>query len=253
MSAENSQQLLNKLQQDIAQTGSMPIYLRFNESLREAIDQGIVKPGDFLPSERAFTDALKISRITVRKALACLEQDDIIGRGRGFGTMVKNVPTPPLAYSLATIKGFSGEVNLQGRIPGSVWLKRERVVASVSVAEKLSIPQNSPVFRLERIRTVDHSPVSVAISYVVEDAIDDVEQIGNSLYDYLRSRRIQFGKLYSQISACLADNELREKLLIKEPSAMLVIRQTLLDHELRPLEYSINYCRGDMYEYSIED
>ena len=241
MSAENSQQLLNKLQQDIAQTGSMPIYLRFNESLREAIDQGIVKPGDFLPSERAFTDALKISRITVRKALACLEQDDIIGRGRGFGTMVKNVPTPPLAYSLATIKGFSGEVNLQGRIPGSVWLKRERVVASVSVAEKLSIP------------TVDHSPVSLAISYVVEDAIDDVEQIGNSLYDYLRSRRIQFGKLYSQISACLADNELREKLLIKEPSAMLVIRQTLLDHELRPLEYSINYCRGDMYEYSTED
>ncbi|MDN5970909.1 MAG: GntR family transcriptional regulator, partial [Enterobacterales bacterium] len=153
MSAENSLQLLNKLQQDIAQTGSMPIYLRFNESLREAIDQGIVKPGDFLPSERAFTDALKISRITVRKALACLEQDDIIGRGRGFGTMVKNTPTPPLAYSLATIKGFSGEVNLQGRTPGSVWIKRERVTASVNVAEKLNIPQNSSVFRLERIRT----------------------------------------------------------------------------------------------------
>lgn len=50
MSAENSQQLLNKLQQDIAQTGSMPIYLRFNESLREAIDQGIVKPETFSPA-----------------------------------------------------------------------------------------------------------------------------------------------------------------------------------------------------------
>ncbi|AIJ06531.1 MULTISPECIES: GntR family transcriptional regulator [Edwardsiella] len=245
--------LLHKLRDDLAQSGSMPIYLRFNESIRQAIAQGMLQPGDFLPSERAFTDALKISRITVRKALACLEQDDIIGRGRGFGTQIKQVPMSSLAYSLANIKGFSGEVAMQGRQPGTRWLSRELVPASATIADKLDIAIDTPVYRLERIRTVDGQALSVAISYVIREAIDDCQAIGESLYDYLRARQIQFGRLSSQIGACLADPSLQQKLGIGAPTAMLVIRQVLSDRARRPLEYSINYCRGDMYEYTAEE
>ncbi|MBW7983962.1 GntR family transcriptional regulator [Enterobacillus tribolii] len=251
MSAEINAQLLEKLQDDIANTGSMPLYLRFNESVREAIEQGLVRPGDFLPSERAFTDALGISRITVRKALACLEQDNIIDRGRGFGTQIKPSLQPPLAYSLANIKGFSSEASMQGRVPGSVWLKREKVTVPDDIAELMGLPAGSQVYLLERIRTIDQTPVSFAISYIAENVIDDPQDIDVSLYDYLHKRQVQFGKLSSHISATLADAELRSKLLLKDPCAILVIRQTLMDNAQNPLEHSISYCRGDMYEYTM--
>lgn len=42
--------LLQKLRDDLAQSGSMPIYLRFNESIRRAIARGMLQPGDFLPA-----------------------------------------------------------------------------------------------------------------------------------------------------------------------------------------------------------
>ncbi|SUI69453.1 Uncharacterized HTH-type transcriptional regulator yegW [Serratia marcescens] len=48
--------------------GAMPLYLRFNASVRQAIEQGLLNAGDFLPSERLFTERLGISRITVRKS-----------------------------------------------------------------------------------------------------------------------------------------------------------------------------------------
>ncbi|MBX9335866.1 GntR family transcriptional regulator, partial [Serratia marcescens] len=89
MSKETNQRLLDKLQQDLASAGAMPLYLRFNASVRQAIEQGLLNSGDFLPSERLFTERLGISRITVRKALACLEQDGIIGRSRGYGTFIQ--------------------------------------------------------------------------------------------------------------------------------------------------------------------
>lgn len=60
-----------------------------------------------------------------------------------------------LAYSLANIKGFSGEVAMQGRQPGTRWLSRELVPASATIADKLGIAIDTPVYRLERIRTVD--------------------------------------------------------------------------------------------------
>lgn len=66
MSKETNQRLLDKLQQDLASTGAMPLYLRFNASVRQAIEQGLLNAGDFLPSERLFTERLGISRITVR-------------------------------------------------------------------------------------------------------------------------------------------------------------------------------------------
>ncbi|HEB0064878.1 TPA: GntR family transcriptional regulator, partial [Serratia marcescens] len=118
MSKETNQRLLDKLQQDLASAGAMPLYLRFNASVRKAIEQGLLNAGDFLPSERLFTERLGISRITVRKALACLEQDGIIGRSRGYGTFIQpQRPEPKLFYSLADVKGFSREVIQQGRRP----------------------------------------------------------------------------------------------------------------------------------------
>lgn len=252
MGSPNDKLLLKQLYRDLKDNGSTPLYICFAQSLREAINNGIIKSGEFLPSERIFTEALKISRITVRKALARLEQDNIIERGRGFGTQVKDPANSPLAYSLVNTKGFTTEVSEQGRIPGAIWLKQELVTPPNDIAKHLALNTQQKVYRFERIHTADGNPVSYGISYIVESAIGDINDIGLSLYEYLGKRNIRFSKLYSNISASLADNSLKKMLRIAKPTAILIIKQLVLDGNHQPLEYSISYCRSDMYEYSAD-
>ncbi|TQI80255.1 DNA-binding GntR family transcriptional regulator [Serratia fonticola] len=254
MSMDTNRRLLEKLQQDLARAGAMPLYLRFNESVRQAIEMGILSQGDFLPSERHFTEQLGISRITVRKALACLEQDGIIGRSRGYGTFIQTpLVQPKLAYSLADVKGFSREVMLQGRKPDTMWISREKIPADSTLANKLALSENTPVYKLKRIHFIDQRPMSVAVSYVVPDAITNVEDIGVSLYDYFRLNNVELGSLRSQVSAAMSDDETLQALQLKEPMPLLIIKQTLFDSQKKPIEYSESFCRSDMYEFISED
>lgn len=253
MSMDTNQRVLDKLRQDLASAGTQPLYLCFSDAIHQAIDSGILTEGDFLPSERQFTEELGISRITVRKALAKLEETGCIGRSRGYGTFIKKSGAAKLAYSLADVKGFSREVMLQGRKPDTLWVSREKVPADALVASKLAIIEKTPVFKLKRIHYIDTQPMSIALSYVVMDAIADVQDIGVSLYDYFHRNNIELGALQSRVSASMADDDTMQSLQLNAPMPILIIRQTLFDGQNRPIEYSESFCRSDMYEFISED
>ena len=65
-----------------------PLYLQLAESLRGMIDEGAVRVGEALPSERELSARTRISRVTVRKALDALLREGMLSRRRGSGTYV---------------------------------------------------------------------------------------------------------------------------------------------------------------------
>ncbi len=189
MITDPNQRLLDKLQQDLTSAGAMPLYLRFNESVRQAIELGILSQGDFL----------------------------------------------------------------QGRKPDTMWISREQIPADSALAEKLSLAEHTPVYKLKRIHFIDQRPMSVAVSYVVAEAIANVDDIGVSLYDYFRLNNVELGSLRSQVSAAMSDGETLQALQLKDPMPLLIIKQTLFDSRKKPIEYSESFCRSDMYEFISED
>ncbi len=60
------------------------------DQIRTAINLGRFRPGDKLPSERELAAMLRVSRTTVREAVALLESEGIVAvrRGRGGGIVV---------------------------------------------------------------------------------------------------------------------------------------------------------------------
>ncbi|MBE3577594.1 MAG: GntR family transcriptional regulator [Limnochordales bacterium] len=72
-----------------------PLYLRISNTLRRQIASGDFRPGDLLPSEAQLMAEFRVSRHTVRAALAHLERDGLITRVKGRGSVVNFVP--PLA------------------------------------------------------------------------------------------------------------------------------------------------------------
>jgi GntR family transcriptional regulator len=65
------------------------LYRQVANVLREAIDTGEYPPGSLLPSEAALTERYKVSRPTVRLALAMLRTEGLIKARNGKGSYVR--------------------------------------------------------------------------------------------------------------------------------------------------------------------
>lgn len=74
----------------MAETGK-PKYYTLMEQLKEEIISGKIQPGQKLPSENELSQRYSLSRHTVRKALAILEQDGYVEAFHGKGTFCSEI------------------------------------------------------------------------------------------------------------------------------------------------------------------
>ncbi|HKM97865.1 MAG TPA: GntR family transcriptional regulator [Buttiauxella sp.] len=242
-------QLIDQLIQRFSQADNAPLYLKFAETVKSAVRSGILPQGNILPGERDFSQLTGVSRITVRKAMQTLEDDGVVTRSRGYGTQINST----FEYSLKEARGFSQQVVLRGKKPNTLWVNKRVVKCSPEVAEQLAVAEDSDVFLLKRIRYVDEDAVSVEESYVPAELIADVDDIGVSLYDYFRSQNIIPQRTRSRVSARMPDSEFQSHIKLETPVPVLVIKQVAFDPQNRPIEYSISYCRSDLYIFICEE
>lgn len=64
------------------------LYMNVKNRICDAIFNGTYKEGEKIPAERILAEELDVSRVTLRKALALLEEDNLIIRDVGSGTRI---------------------------------------------------------------------------------------------------------------------------------------------------------------------
>ncbi len=200
MSKETNQRLLDKLQQDLASAGAMPLYLRFNASLRQAIEQGLLNSGDFSAQRTpVHRTARHLAHHGAQSAglpragrhhrpLARLRHLYSTATARAEAVLFIGGRQRILARG-DTARGAGRTRNgsaANGCPPALNWLKS-------SSWRPVRRSTNSNAFTL-----IDRRPMSVAVSYVVVTAIANVDEIGISLYDYFRRNKVEMGSLRSQ-------------------------------------------------------
>lgn len=65
------------------------VYEQIIDQIKEMIYKGSLKKGDRLPSERALTDTLQVSRASIREAFSALEMIGLIESRHGEGTFIR--------------------------------------------------------------------------------------------------------------------------------------------------------------------
>lgn len=240
--------LFSRLTTTLAEESRTPLYKRFATGIKEAVRDGILLHEEILPSERDFSQLLGISRITVRKAMDELEKEGVVFRSRGYGTQICS----QFEYSLKEPKGLSQQAVLRGKKPDTVWINKSKILCSAEIGEKLGLSKDSEVYLLKRIRYVDQQAVSVEESWVPARFIADADDIRISLYDYFNKHQILPVKSQSRVSARMPDEALQQQIALPANVPVLVIKQLALDAQGNPLEYSISYCRSDMYVFIAE-
>lgn len=240
--------LFSRLTHTLAEESRTPLYKRFAVAIKDAVRDGTLVNEEILPSERDFSQSLNISRITVRKAMDELEKEGVVFRSRGYGTQICS----QFEYSLKEPKGLSQQAVLRGKKPDTVWINKSKIQCSAEIGEKLGLDKGSDVYQLKRIRYVDQQAVSVEESWVPARFIADADEIGISLYDYFNKQQILPVKSQSRVSARMPDEALKMQIALPDNVPVLVIKQLALDAQGNPLEYSISYCRSDMYVFIAE-
>ena len=94
--------LIAQLNERIAAPDNTPLYLKFAETVKNAVRSGVLEHGNILPGERDLSQLTGVSRITVRKAMQALEEEGVVTRARGYGTQINNI----FEYSLKEARGF---------------------------------------------------------------------------------------------------------------------------------------------------
>jgi GntR family transcriptional regulator len=84
----------NKLTFNLDIRSGLPIYTQIVNQIQNQLVNGIIKPGDQLPTVRALAQELRVNFNTVARAYRILDEERIISTQQGRGTYITEKPPP---------------------------------------------------------------------------------------------------------------------------------------------------------------
>jgi DNA-binding GntR family transcriptional regulator len=223
------------------------LYSSIENELRQKILSGEYGPGEKLPTEAELCEQYGVSRITVRRAIKNLVDDDMLRRYRGKGTFVRP-KTHELDANLQNNLGFSGLSSLGGKANRHI-IESRRMPASASVAMRLGIPQGNEVQYVKRLGIVDDVPLTLDNIYVSTELlphfIDDLKE-GYSLYKlFEEDYKLELDYADLSFSASIATQEEAELLECFTGAPLLVFDKVCYNTAGKVVHYSKTLLSGN--------
>lgn len=224
-----------------------PAAERVRRLLLDQIQEGLLRPGERLPTERDLATQLGVSRSTVRQALAALEAAAAVRRvpGRGGGTFVRG---RKVERDLSKVVGVPALLQAQGMTSGSRIISTGMVVADEETTEALAMPAGSYVVDVVRIRLADGSPISLEHVRLPAERFPRLLDLplGGSLYDLLEQHYdTRPGEAEERIEVAPASADEASILSTEQGAPLLSIRRTTRDSDGVVFEYSHDLFRAD--------
>lgn len=232
--------------------GASPLYYQIKEILREKIENEEYLPGDTLPTELELQKLFDVSRITIRQAISELVNEGYVSRARGKGTVVifKKIEEP-----LNRIMSFTEEMKMRGYEPKTKFVNISIVKANKTIAKFLELDKIDKVYKIERLRCINDSPLVLFTTYLRKDLnlpLDEKEYYG-SLYELLKkTNNIIVTKAKEYFEAVASNEQISKHLNISVHTPVLKRTRISYDNNCNVLEYTICYYRADRYKYSVE-
>ncbi|CVI71450.1 Trehalose operon transcriptional repressor [Clostridiales bacterium CHKCI001] len=151
------------------------------------IENGVLNPGDSLPSEGKMMKQFHSSRDTIRKAMTLLEQNHYILKMRGKESVV--LDRSRYNFPLSKISSFT-ELAIQQRINVKTTIADlSIIIGEERIMRKLEVDENTEVYRVRRVREIDGERVILDEDYFLRDYVPRLtkEICEGSIYEYLEN------------------------------------------------------------------
>lgn len=213
-----------------------------------------LRPGDRLPAEPQLAAELDVSRPTLREALRSAQDEGLIFRRPGLGTVKTHQPL--LHNDLSINSGVSDLIRAHGLEPATRELTVERRLASADQARRLGLTRPARVWVIDRVRTADGMPVVAELDVAPVDVFDSGELTldslnRRSLYGYLSDKGFPVHNAVASIHPLAADRDLARSLEVKEGTLLLQLIQVDYDVSGRPVLLSYEHHAPNAFEFTV--
>jgi GntR family transcriptional regulator len=246
---------------ELDRSSGPPLYQQLADLLRTAIHQGMYAPGHQLPTEPVLMEHFKVTRPTVRSAIAELRSEGLVSTARGRGTYVRELALRPIlrvggpwrrSGEREGMTATFAEIEAASYRPGVRYLQIGRTRAPAEAARRLGVEPGDPVAVRRRVLFADEVPLQVATSWVpwalaegTRLADSDCEPEGS--YPHLEAAGHPIVTLEEEITARMPTPEERRLLQLAPGTPVLRMVRTARDAEGRPLEVADTVNAADRY------
>jgi len=218
--------------------------------IERRILDGAYPVGGRLPSEAALCSDLRVSRSTLREAVARLQVLDVVSREQGRGTFVRREPGVSIVTLLEANLSISEMIASMGLEPGSREVEATCQAGPAEAASALGTGERDSVIVVRRVRTASGHPVVYSVDYMPRGhgLPEGPNAYTGSLYKLLAAH---FGQpvegALAQIRPEMATAEVADKLHISPGDLLLVLHQTHNLTDGRTILYSVDFVRDDVF------
>jgi GntR family transcriptional regulator len=206
--------------------GTIPAYQRIQGTIRKRIEAGQLHPGDAVASERELARIHQVSLMTARHALASLEREGVVERRRGIGTFVA---TPKIHFNKLT--SYTEQMASRGLSVRSKVLYAGVVTGEHEIAARLSLPTESSLVKVQRVRHAADEPFALETCYLAAEQFRGLVDRGlehGSLFLMLeRDYGVELAYADEEIDATVADVRTAKLLAVPRGTSLLRIRQLI--------------------------
>ncbi len=228
-----------------------PNYMFVYNCLKKSIENGEYPIDSLIPPEPVLEKMFHVSRVTVRQAVAMLENEGMVKKQRGIGTVVLNYE---ITQNLNHITSLTETLMRKGYDVTISKVKISKVEADAKLAGILGVKEKTLLAKINRIIYASEIPLGIVVNYIPYELVEGIEECDSklfSLYKLLEEKYfLNIEMAQDKIYAKNADEEEAEKLKIDPGFALICVKRRCISYN-RCITYDEVYLRHDMYGFDI--
>jgi len=231
--------------------GNKPMYRQIADALREKISAGELKPGDALPTESILQETYGVSRVTVRKALKRLTDEQIVESIQGSGSYVKEARVNYDIYQLTGFYEKLADRNVDTHSDVKIF---EAIKADARLAEKLQLKVGDNVWHVKRVRFIKQKPVNLEETWMPLAMFVDLtwEVMEKSKYHYIeQTKKMVIDRSEQELVPVMPSAEAIDALALEPTKPVLEKMSRGFLKDGRVFEYSRNVFNSDDYKFTL--
>ncbi|MFY3769930.1 Putative transcriptional regulator of 2-aminoethylphosphonate degradation operons [Providencia manganoxydans] len=233
-------------------TEELPQYRLITAQLQAKIENGSLKSGDKLPSERELCSIYHTTRITIRESLMQLESSGVIYRSERRGWFV----TPERLWLNPTQNTNFHKLCLeQGRQPKTELLNGRVVTVPNQVAKPLLLEPFEKIYLLTRLRFADDRAICYCENHCLPARVPELlsHDLNGSLTEVYETH---YNLIYTSMHLSFYPTAMPEPaanaLGVTVGRPALLLQRLNYDQYGRILDYDVEYWRHDSLRIEVD-
>jgi DNA-binding GntR family transcriptional regulator len=227
----------------------IPRYLQIADTLRRRLATFSVQSNGRLPSEKQLGREFRVSRETIRAALALLREEGLVYSVVGRGTLVSPGHKPvgvritlPISDPYVAGRPSAMRVLAQGYVPGPT-----------EAIRALGLPQHSKLYLYRILRTIKGCPFRFARVYLPEDVAERIDRVRPprlTVSEKLeREAGLRIIRAHQVVMAVSPPVDVAKVLGLSPGATVLMFRRTYYNETGEAIEFAEDYQDTHRFPY----